>query len=132
MLGIKDSVVFLGEITNVYEWMARARTLVVPSRFEGFGFITAEAMLNGCFVVGRNTAGTKEQFDKCLESTGMECGFRFMDEDGLYDGLLYAVEHDTSKQCRLAQSVVMENYSLEKHCAKVEDYYKRVLSQLSD
>lgn len=132
LLGIKDSVVFLGEITNVYEWMARARTLVVPSRFEGFGFITAEAMLNGCFVVGRNTAGTKEQFDKCLESTGMECGFRFMDEDGLYDGLLYAVEHDTSKQCRLAQSVVMENYSLEKHCAKVEDYYKRVLSQLSD
>lgn len=131
-LGIIKSVIFLGEITNVYDWMAKSKALVVPSHFEGFGFITAEAMLNECFVVGRNTAGTKDQFDKCLELTGMECGFRFMDEDGLYDGLLYAVEHDTSKQCRLAKSVVMENYSLEKYCAKVEDYYKKVLSQPGD
>ena len=73
-LGLDDSVVFLGEISNVYEWMAKAKALVVPSRFEGFGFITAEAMLNNCFVVGRDTAGTKEQFDKCFDTTGVECG----------------------------------------------------------
>ena len=128
-LGLDDSVVFLGEISNVYEWMAKAKALVVPSRFEGFGFITAEAMLNNCFVVGRDTAGTKEQFDKCFDTTGVECGYRFTDTPGLFEGLKYAVEHDTSKQCQLAQAVVRENYTLEKHCMAVDNYYKRILEE---
>ena len=70
-LKLDSCVIFLGEISNVYEWMAKAKALVVPSRFEGFGFITAEAMLNSCFVVGRDTAGTKEQFDKCLDKLSL-------------------------------------------------------------
>lgn len=37
--------------------------LIVPSPFEAFGLITAEAMFNKCLVIGRDTAGTKEQFD---------------------------------------------------------------------
>ena len=127
-LNIDKSVVFLGEVSNVYEWMAKARALVVPSRFEGFGFITAEAMLNGCFVVGRNTAGTKDQFDKCLEETGVECAYRFTNTMELYEGLKFAVENDTSEQCKQAQLVVMDNYTQEKHCSKVEEFYNKVKS----
>lgn len=127
-LGLSNSVTFLGEINNVFEWMSKSKALVVPSRFEGFGFITAEAMRNGCFVIGMDNAGTKEQFDNCFESTGEECAYRFKDKVGLLEGLLYAVEHDTSRQCKLAQSVVMNNYTLEKHCLRVEAYYKRILS----
>ena len=43
--------------------MSKALALFVPSSFEGFGFITVEAMFCGCLVIGRNTGGTKEQFD---------------------------------------------------------------------
>ena len=127
-LGITDSISFLGEISNVNEWMAKSKALIVASQFEGFGFITAEAMLNLCFVIGRNTAGTKDQFDKCLEATGIDCGYRFMDEDSLLEGLTYAVEHDTSEQCKLAYSVVINNYTIERHCASVEAYYQKILS----
>ena len=129
LLNLDGCVRFIGEISNVYEWMAKAKALVVPSRFEGFGFITAEAMLNSCFVVGRDTAGTKEQFDKCFDTTGVECGYRFTDASGLFEGLRYAVEHDTSKQCNLAQSVVKKNYTFEKHCMEVENYYKKILNK---
>ena len=128
-LNLEHCVKFLGEISNVYEWMAKAKALVVPSWFEGFGFITAEAMLNGCFVIGRDTTGTKEQFDKCFDTTGVECGYRFTDASELFEGLRYAVEHDTSKQCQLAKSVVRENYSLERHCVTVENYYKKILNK---
>ena len=127
--GLSDNISFLGEITNVYEWMSIAKALVVPSRFEGFGFITVEAMLNNCFVVGRDTAGTKEQFDICLESSGEECAYRFTDTDGLFRGMRYAIENSTDNQCRLSQIVVRKRYTLENHCKKVEAYYERILSE---
>lgn len=60
-------VKFLGRRDDVYELMAQSEMLIVPSIFEGFGFITAEGMANGCVVLGRNTAGTKEQFDVGLK-----------------------------------------------------------------
>jgi len=45
---------------DVYAIMSRATALIVPSHFEGFGRITAEAMFNGCLVAGYNSAGTRE------------------------------------------------------------------------
>ena len=51
ILGVRHDIDFL---------MQHARALVVPSYFEGFGRITAEAMLNYCLVVGRDSAGTAE------------------------------------------------------------------------
>ncbi len=73
----KGSVKFLGQSDRVAELMRGAAATVVPSRFEAFGFTTAEAMLLGCTVIGRNTAGTREQFDNGLRTTGREIGLRF-------------------------------------------------------
>ncbi len=129
-LCISDNVEFLGEVKKVDEWMSRAKAIVVPSRFEGFGFITAEAMINKCFVIGKNTAGTKEQMDKCLSETGRECAFRYDDVDSLLEGLRYAVENDTSELCELAQNVARMNYSVERHCCEMRDFYKRIINNL--
>lgn len=57
--------------------MSKAQALIVASRFEGFGFITTEAMWNDCLVIGKNIAGTKEQFDNGVAETGHEIGLRF-------------------------------------------------------
>lgn len=62
--GLKNRIMFLGFRKDVYDLMARATALVVPSRSEGFGFITAEAMFNGCLVIGNNSGGTKEILEK--------------------------------------------------------------------
>lgn len=127
-LCIADSVEFLGEVKNVGEWMSRAKAIVVSSRFEGFGFITAEAMINKCFVIGKNTAGTKEQMDKCLSETGRDCAFRYDDADSLLAGLCYVAENDTSELCELAQNVARMNYSVERHCSEMRDFYRRIIN----
>ena len=72
-----NRIKYLGFRKDIYQLMANALALIVPSRFEGFGFITTEAMLNRCLVIGRNTGGTKEQFDNGLNFTGDEIGLRF-------------------------------------------------------
>lgn len=55
----KGRIKFLGFRKDRFELMARAQATIVPSFLEAFGFITVEAMMNGCLVIGRNTGGTK-------------------------------------------------------------------------
>lgn len=55
-----ERIVFLGFRSDINDLMARATALVVPSKYEGFGFTTVEAMFNGCLVIGKNSGGTKE------------------------------------------------------------------------
>lgn len=83
--GIEDKVRFLGTRTDVMELMAGACTTIVPSYNEGFGRILPEAMLAECLTIGRNTGGTKEQFDNGLKLTGSEIGLRFNTKEELTD-----------------------------------------------
>ena len=67
---LRDSVQFAGYRSDVYSLMAGADAFVMTSLSEGFGLTTAEAMLNKCLVIARNTAGSKEQLDRGLEFSG--------------------------------------------------------------
>lgn len=127
---LNDSVEFLGNRDDVYDLMQEAKALIVPSRFEGFGFITAEAMLNNCLVIGRDTAGTKEQFDVGLNLAGQEIGFRFKDEDELLVRMTEAVEQDTSQIRERAREVVVNKYTLEKNALAVKEFYKDCVKDL--
>lgn len=126
--GIKDSIEFLGEREDVYSLMSKAKALVVPSRFEGFGFITAEAMVNGCLVIGKDTAGTKEQFDIGKNMVDKEIGLRFLTEEELLESMFYAVDADTIDMRNKARHVALSNYSIEKHAEYFDNYYKSILS----
>lgn len=77
--GLGSFVDFLGVRKDVPELMRSASAFVMSSYSEGFGFTTVEAMAHGCPVIGRNTTGTKEQFDIGLSDTGREIGIRFND-----------------------------------------------------
>lgn len=120
-----DNVKFLGFRTDVYELMQGAIAIIVPSRFEGFGFITAEAMYNNCLVIGRNTAGTKEQFDKGLEETGEEIGLRFENDMELAMLMEQAVKEDFLSIKRRAKEVVVENYTTDNNCSKLYEFYNK-------
>lgn len=115
---IQNRVFFLGHRNDVYHLMSEARALFVPSRFEGFGFITAEAMYNHCLVVGRNTAGTKEQFDNGIKMTGREIGIRF-DKDTDLPSIMFSLEKESYTECinaayKTVCSLYMSKYSAEK------------------
>lgn len=63
-LGCADAIDWVGYTEEVSEHMQHATALIVASKFEGFGRMTAEAFFNGCMVIGRNTGGTKEIMDQ--------------------------------------------------------------------
>ena len=46
-LGVGEYVRFIGFVANPYAWMARAELFVLPSRWEGFPTVAAEAMAAG-------------------------------------------------------------------------------------
>ncbi len=123
------SVSFLGEKDNVYSIMSKATALVVPSRFEGFGFITAEAMYNDCLVIGRNTGGTKEQFDNGISLTGANIGLSFETIDDLEKRLNEAASLDTTEIRERAFKVVSENYTTVINAQNIENFYQDILQQ---
>lgn len=125
--GLEPFVEFLGNRNDIYPLMEKAAMLVVPSRFEGFGFITTEAMLNGCPVIGRDNGGTKEQFDRGLELTGAEIGLRFSNDREMLEAMCKVLETDTTAMCKRAHRVVTENYTVEHHVAQLKEYYHFVL-----
>ncbi|MEJ2866404.1 glycosyltransferase [Actinomycetospora sp. OC33-EN08] len=59
-LGVQDRCVFLGHIENPYPYMSKSRLVIVPSRWEGFGLVAAEAGLLGTPVVATDVPGLRE------------------------------------------------------------------------
>ena len=127
-----DSIQFLGHRSDIYSLMRQSKAIIVSSYCEGFGFITAEAMLNNCFVIGRNTGGTKEQMDICEEIAHTPLAYRFNDVVELAAGIEYAINNDTTKECEIARSIVAERYNNIKYASDIVDYYHYVLKHYSN
>jgi glycosyltransferase involved in cell wall biosynthesis len=128
--GFGNKIKYLGHRTDVYQLMTEATALIVSSKFEGFGFITAEAMLNGCLVIGRNSAGTKEQFDNGRKLHGEEIGFRYnttselsmvLEEIGKKGAESYL------SMIKKAQETAVSLYSSHLNAEKLYELYKNTL-----
>lgn len=131
-LGIASYVDFLGMRNDVLDLMSNAYLMIVPSLSEGFGFITTEAMFRGCLVLGRDTAGTKEQLDNGERLTGSEIGLRYHTHDELIQYMCEVVDQGIVfyfPMIHKAQQVVRSLYSSECHVEQVYDFYKHILSK---
>lgn len=130
-----DSIIFLGRREDIPSLMKDAKALIVPSFNEAFGRITAEAMFCYCLVIGKNTAGTKEQFDNGVEFTGNEIGIRYNSSSQLESALEY-VDDDTnteefSKMRLNAFSTVNHFYSTSANADKILSIYKSITNSIS-
>lgn len=124
---LDDNIRFLGERNDVYQLMQKAKFLVVASPFEGFGFITVEAMLNSCLVIGRNTAGTKEQFDNGLQMVGEEIGLRFETTNELVERMCDAIENTYTDMRMKAFEVVKNIYTIQSNIHNMISFYSQIL-----
>lgn len=59
-LGLKDNVTLLGRRGDIPQLMQMADFFILPSAYEGFGLVVAEAMACGAFVIATNSGGVAE------------------------------------------------------------------------
>ena len=119
----EESIVFLGHIDNPFEYMKKAKALIVGSYNEGFGRMTAEAAFAGCLVIGRNTGGTKE----ILEKTG---GYSFIDNDGIVEAMKdieQLSDEEYLKKAKHAQKVAQQLYSTEQNIDAIYSFYLDIM-----
>ena len=129
---IHNQVKILGYRNDVYQLMTDAMALIVPSMFEGFGFITTEAMYNGCLVIGKDTAGTKEQFDNGLKYAKMEIGIRYHSENELSTEMSRICSAGIEQYftvLKTAQKLVAKLYTTKKNADNLFDFYKKILNK---
>lgn len=125
---LSNRVKFLGFRSDRYELMQRARACIVPSLFEGFGFITVEAMMNGSLVIGHNSSGTKMIMEACGNS------------DFLYDNiteLASKMEQIISNDCLYyrdhiiqVQNMAADKFSIERYGDEVYGIYCKILNKV--
>ena len=134
--GIDNKVEVMGKVSpeTVCRNLRTASVTFIPSFSEGFGRTTAEAMFNGCLVAGRNTGGTKEQFDNGISATGCEIGLRF-DTVGDMTSIMNEIsDRGTSgynKMIMSSQKVVADLYSIETNVEQTLKLYKKILDERS-
>ena len=122
---IQNNIMLKGILpTNqIYDLMNRATALIVPSPFEAFGLITAEAMFNKCLVIGKDTAGTKEQFDNGQRKYNKEIALRFTNEQQLTTHLTDIEQKQIQQYTEIierAYNYVSSLYSIENNAKQIE------------
>lgn len=126
--GILAQIDFKGyqTVRETVRFMQEAKALIVASKFEGFGRMTAEASFAGCAVIGRATGGTKEIIDTTS-------GMLFHDVNGLIQAMNAVASMDEKSYSQLVlqgQRLAVENYSIERNIHNVAQYYSSIQENL--
>lgn len=123
-LNCSDRIEFIGFRNDVTDIMSRAKALLVPSFYEGFGRMTAEAAFCGTVVIGRNTGGTKEILDK----TGGGYLFSTVAElTDMMETVAVLSPEDYSGIVESARQIARDNYSVEGNVSNTLAYYSFIL-----
>lgn len=129
--GISDKVRLLGNRDDIADLMFHAKATIVPSPKEGFGRVLPEAMANGSLTIGRNTGGTKEQYDNGINLTGKEIGIRFNNIEDLaliLKDVSSKDKRDYKEMILLSQKVISQLYLTENYSANIINLYKEILN----
>ncbi|WP_268959236.1 glycosyltransferase family 4 protein [Plesiomonas shigelloides] len=124
----KNKIKFLGFRNDINELMRSAKALVVASKCEGFGLITAEAMFNGCIVIGRNSGGTSEIL---TNNSGRDFGILFENNKELTKCFIEVSEMTDEELLIMASNAhdeAVKKYRLKKQHEKLYSIYESLIS----
>lgn len=123
--GVEGSVHYHGTVSNIADEYRSHDLLIVASKAEAFGRVTAEAMLCGCAVVGSASGGTPE-----LISDGRGYLFAPQDASSLADALKRAIEDTEGRErvCAEALSYAREHFSVKAYVDGIETAYQAAVS----
>lgn len=123
-LGCKDAIDWLGYQSDLRPYMQKAKALIVASRCEGFGRMTAEAAFVGCMVIGRNSGGTKE----ILDETG---GYMFNNQQEILQAMRDVASMpmtDYEDKMSYAYQKAQRLYTIEGNVSKIYELYQNILT----
>lgn len=122
---ISGFVEWMGFVKDPSRLIASSKITIVPSKFEGFGFVTVESLYQGTIVIGRKTGGTKE----ILQSAKLN-KFLFENKTELKKKILEVIEMTDSEYSKFSikgQNDVLSKYSYSKNAIEVLNHYKKIL-----
>lgn len=109
---------------NIRSLMSQAQALIVASRCEGFGRMTAEATLHHCLIIGKLTGGTQEIINLCG-------GFGYSGESEQLaqkmEVLSQLPETEKERMRREAFLKAINLFTNEASARQVGDYYNHIL-----
>ena len=122
---LKSNISFVRYTKDLSEMRKQSKMVLVCSRMEAFGRVTAEAMLAGKIVVGANSGGTLE-----LIGENEERGYLYQanNPNSLADKIKYVLNHpkEVEEKEKLAQKYVLELTDLDKYTDTLLKIYKKV------
>lgn len=135
---LESKVVWLGERSDIADFMARTTATIIPSRFEALGRVMPEAMANGSLCVAKYTGGSKEQLDNGLELTGGPIAIEYEDKEQLKQILInitksvekgnaFVPDSNYRKMIDRSQVAVKEFFTEQSFGNKLIDFYTRII-----
>lgn len=129
---LSEVVKFLGPRHDIADLMSKSIATIVSSNFEAFGRCLPEAMLNRCLTIGKDTAGTKEQYDNGLNLYGEEIGLRYNTTEDLAQIMKIVSNMDKQQYASMvsrAENTVLQLYNAKKYVSEVYDFYKEIINK---
>jgi len=126
-LGLRDSVVFLGQQEGVDDILSCADLYLLPSEQESFGLSALEAMSCEVPVIGTNVGGVPELVQHGANGFITEVG----DVEKMAEHAIAILSDDDYRQKvgRNARQSVLDNFGEERVIPQYEAYYEEVLSR---
>lgn len=125
MLGVENSVSFLGKLDQIAPLLAAADLFLLPSQSESFGLSALEALASGVPVIGTKAGGLPEVVRD--GETGVLCGVG--DTPGMAAAAL-EILHDRnrwSEMSKLGAADARERFSRDAIVTKYETLYRKSL-----
>jgi N-acetyl-alpha-D-glucosaminyl L-malate synthase BshA len=125
ILGVADSVSFLGKLDQIAPLLAAADLFLLPSQSESFGLSALEALASGVPVIGTNAGGLPEVIRD--GETGVLCGVG--DVPGMAAAALEILQNPRrwSDMSKLAAADARERFSRDAIVTKYETLYRTSL-----
>jgi L-malate glycosyltransferase len=127
--GIHEDVLFLGKQDEIYEKLAIADIMLMPSELESFGLAALEAMACEVVPIATRAGGVPEVIEH--GKSGYLADVGDVETMARYAIELLSNEQQLQKMAEQARAAAKERFCATKIVAQYEDFYRRVLDRTS-
>ncbi len=118
-LNLSRHIELLGYVNDITHLMSKSLALLVCSKNEAMGRVTAEAMLNGCPVIGYNNAGTSELIEDNIT------GLLYKTKEDMVNKMVFCTSgSNTSEIIKNARLFAQNNFTEEIYGRHISNVYK--------